>query len=120
MPRDAPDFPTQDHFRVYGSDAVKIQALAKQTPEWSNKLDDALPYIGAQVVWAVRQEMAQRLEDVMARRPRSLLLDAQRSMAAANLAATIMAKELGRDQNWVATELDAYRELAMGYMAESI
>ena len=120
MPRDAPDFPTQDHFRVYGSDAVKIQALAKQTPEWSNKLDDALPYIGAQVVWAVRQEMAQRLEDVMARRTRSLLLDARRSIAAANLAATIMAKELGRDQNWVATELDAYRELAMGYMAESV
>ncbi len=37
----------------------------------------ALPYTGAEVVWAVRAEMAQTVEDVLARRTRALFLNAR-------------------------------------------
>jgi glycerol-3-phosphate dehydrogenase len=40
-------------------------------------LDPALPYTGAEVVWAARQEMARTVEDVLARRTRALFLNAK-------------------------------------------
>jgi glycerol-3-phosphate dehydrogenase len=35
-----------------------------------------LPYIAAQVVWAVHEEMARTVEDVLARRTRALFFNA--------------------------------------------
>ena len=43
---------------VYGSDAPAIQDLMRATPSLAAPLHPALPYTGAEVVWAVRNEMA--------------------------------------------------------------
>ena len=55
------------------------------------------PHTAAEVVWAVRHEMARTVEDVLARRLRLLFLDARNAMAAAPVVAAIMRKELHRD-----------------------
>jgi len=68
------------------------------------------------VVWAARDEMARTLEDVLARRTRSLLLDARASAEAAPEAALLLARELGRDGAWAALQTEAYRRLAAGYL----
>ena len=60
--------------RVYGADAPAIQEIARKEPALAEKLHPELPYIGAEVVWAVHEEMARTVEDVLSRRTRALLL----------------------------------------------
>jgi hypothetical protein len=44
--------------RVCGADAPALQEIARQEPALAEKIHPELPYIGAEVVWAVRSEMA--------------------------------------------------------------
>ena len=68
---------------------LKIKAMAKENPAWKEMLDTRLPYIGAEVVWATRHEMARTVEDVLARRLRALFLDARAAMDMAPAVARI-------------------------------
>ena len=123
--RDSEDFRADDplccdeHLRCYGTDAAKIREIAEERPEFAEKLHEKLPYIGAEVAWAVRHEMARKVEDALARRTRSLVLDARSSSEAAATTATIMATELGRDATWVKQEVEDYQQLASGYVLAS-
>ena len=101
----------------YGSDALAIQNLA-QTQALGAKLHPDLPYIEAEVVWAVREEMARTVEDVLARRIRALFLNAKAALAAAPRVAALMAAELGMDANWQEAQLGAFREVAQGYVID--
>ena len=58
-----------------------VQELEQSDPAWAEPLDRALPYTGAEVIWAVRHELALTLEDVLARRTRALFLNAQAASA---------------------------------------
>ena len=66
-----------DHMYVYGSDEPKILRLIEQEPALGEKLSQKFGYTLAEVVWAVREEMAITLEDVLARRVRMLFVDAR-------------------------------------------
>lgn len=104
------------HLYVYGSDVPKIKTLISQVPEWGEKLHANLPYLKAEVVWAVREEMARNVEDVLARRTRALLLDARASIEIAPVVASIMAKELGFTPEWEEEQIRYYSEFARGYI----
>jgi glycerol-3-phosphate dehydrogenase len=97
---------------VYGTDAEEIGKL----PGAQRKLHPALEITEAQVRWAVREELARTVEDVLSRRSRALLLDARASIAAAPEVAEIIAAELGSDDKWSQNQVDAYRKLASGYL----
>jgi glycerol-3-phosphate dehydrogenase len=103
-------------WNVYGSDVNKIQALAEGDPSLARKLSEGWPYTRAEVVWAVRQEMARTVEDVLARRFRILFLDAQAALDLAPQVAEIMREELGKDASWIKTQLSAFEKLAFGYL----
>lgn len=68
-----------DHMYVYGSDEPKILDLIKQQPELGEKLSPKYGYTYAEVLWAVREEMAMTVEDVLSRRVRLLLRRCPRS-----------------------------------------
>jgi glycerol-3-phosphate dehydrogenase len=104
------------HLLVYGSDLPKIWAMIGQYPELGKKLHPELPYLKAEVVWAVREEMARTVEDVLARRTRALLLDARASIAIAPEVAAIMAGELGYRSKWQKEQVLQYIEFANGYI----
>jgi glycerol-3-phosphate dehydrogenase len=106
----------RDPLHVYGSDAVYIKKMMRADPSLAETLHPELPYTRAEVVWAVREEMARTVEDVMARRTRALLLDARASIATAPETARIMAAELGRDAAWIEDQVAAYTVLAEGYL----
>ena len=72
----------------------------------------------AEVVWAVREEMAMTLEDVLARRVRMLFVDAREAMAAAPKVAAVIARELGRDKAWEEEQVKNFTELAKSYIFE--
>jgi glycerol-3-phosphate dehydrogenase len=100
---------------VYGADAGEIRVLAKD-PALAKQLHPELPYIAAEVVWAARAEMARSVEDVLARRTRSLFLNARAAVAMAEPAARLLAAELGRDEAWAKAQVAEFRELAKQYM----
>ncbi len=102
--------------RVYGADAAAIKELADAEPALAEKLHPELPYIAAEVVWAVRQEMARTVEDVLARRTRALLLGARASIEAAPKVAELIARELGADEAWKRTSVANFEAVAQGYV----
>ncbi|SHM54393.1 glycerol-3-phosphate dehydrogenase [Cyclobacterium lianum] len=104
------------HLRWYGSDAARIRALQQQNPDWAHPLLEPYPYTGAEVVWAVREEMAQKIEDFLSRRSRVLLLDAKAAMHMAPKVAALMAEELSKDEDWIRKELEDFYKLAKKYL----
>jgi glycerol-3-phosphate dehydrogenase len=104
------------HLWMYGSDASLVRQLEESDAAWAEPLDSELPYTGAEVVWAVRQEMARTLEDVLARRTRALFLNAPAALRMAPRAVELMARELGRDQRWQAEQLRSFGETARNYL----
>jgi len=64
----------------------------------------------------VREEMAQHLEDILARRTRMLFLDAEAAVEMAEPTAAIMQEETGKDDAWKNQEVEAFKAVARGYI----
>ena len=101
---------------VYGTDAEKIRNIMREDPALAKKLHPDLSYLAAEIVWAVRFEMAQTLEDALARRTRALFLNARAAIEMAPDVARIMAKELGKTDEWAAQQVEEFEALAAGYL----
>ena len=93
----------------------RCRPSAVAEPELGHRLDDALPYTGAEVAWAARTEMARTVEDVLARRTRALFLNAKAAARMAPAVAAIVARELGRDEAWQRREIASFVQLARSY-----
>src|SRR5690606_2132263 len=79
-------------------------------------LHPRLPYLAAEIVWAVREELARTLDDVLSRRTRALFLDARASMEIAPKVAELMAAELRLDEGWQRAEVERFLTHARGYL----
>ena len=101
--------------QVYGADAEKVRAIADAAPELGVRLHAELPYVGAEVVWAAREEMARTVEDVLARHTRALFLNARAATGMAEPVARLLAAELGRDEAWIGRQVEQFTELAGQY-----
>lgn len=112
------DVDRTDHLYVYGSDGEKIAAMADENPGWGEKLHAQLDYTQAEVIWAVRHEMARTIEDVLARRVRILFLDARAAIEVAPLVARLLASELGKNEAWEKEQIQSFTQLANGYLLE--
>ncbi len=104
---------------LYGADAPHLEALMEEHPELGDPLDERLPICGAQVVWAARHEMARTVEDVLARRTRCLLLDAEASIEVAPRVAELMAEERDLPASWAESQVQAYKDVAANYLMPS-
>lgn len=104
------------HLSVYGSDAPAIKKLMEKEAELGKKLHPDYPHTAAEVVWIVRNEMAMKVEDVLARRLRMLFLDAKAATEMAAEVASILQKELGHDEDWKNKEISEFKALAENYL----
>jgi glycerol-3-phosphate dehydrogenase len=102
----------------FGSDAPKIHRLIEANRSLGAPLHPALPYCGAEVVWAVREEMARTVEDVLARRTRALFLNARAAIAMAPRVAELMAKELGLEAAWCSKAIREFESVAAGCLVK--
>lgn len=100
---------------VYGSEHILLQQLSEERPELNERLDPQLPYCGTHVVFAARCELAVTVEDVLSRRTRALLLDAQAAVNAAPTVARLLAAELNRDEAWITSQVQSFTQLAARY-----
>jgi glycerol-3-phosphate dehydrogenase len=105
-----------DPYEMYGSDALSLKKMAEENQGWEKPLHPNLPYGTTEVIWAARNEMAQTVEDVLARRTRALLLDARASIKMAKPVAELLAKELCHNEEWIEQQVKEYTELAKGYL----
>ena len=76
----------------------------------------AVPYTRGDIIRAVRDEMAQTLEDMLARRTRALFLNARVAVEIAPDVANLMAPELGTDETWVADQIVKFKDLVEQFL----
>ena len=104
---------------VYGSDRVGIEEIAHKQSDLEQRIHKALPIIGAQVLWAVRHEMARTPDDVLSRRTRALFLNAHAAIEMAPTVARLMAAELGKDESWQSRQVKSFNEIADGFLVKT-
>lgn len=79
----------------YGVCAAAVWELAEKEPDLARPLVEGLTPIRAEVAFAVREEMAATIEDVLARRTGLQIHGWREAMRAAPSAAELLARELG-------------------------
>jgi glycerol-3-phosphate dehydrogenase len=104
------------HLNLYGSDQDAIQKLIMELPKLGEKLHKQLPNTKAEIVWAIRYEMARTIEDILARRVRVLFLDAKAAIEIAPEVAEILAKELTKDKLWQEQQIKEFTSIANQYV----
>jgi len=102
-------------FYFYGSDEEAILQLSEEK-ELGDLVSEKLHVMKAQVVWAVKFEMARTVEDFLARRTRCQLLDAKESVKMAPKVAKIMAGELGKNEAWEQEQIKDYVDVTANYI----
>jgi glycerol-3-phosphate dehydrogenase len=105
-----------ERLHIYGDHFIDIKKLISEKPELGMPLDPRLPYTRAEIIWICRNEMPLKIEDILARRTRSLFLDARASAEIAGDVAGIMANEFGYDLNWQKEQVKSYHELVKNYI----
>ncbi|MFZ9482698.1 MAG: glycerol-3-phosphate dehydrogenase/oxidase, partial [Ilumatobacteraceae bacterium] len=108
----------------YGTLAAEVRALVDARPELGEPLVPGLPYLRAEAVYSVHNEMALSLDDVLTRRTRARLLDRPAAMAAAPAVARLLAAELGWDDAEVDRQVAEFvalcdDEIRAGQVSES-
>jgi glycerol-3-phosphate dehydrogenase len=100
---------TGEHLaRAYGEDAEGVLALARSNPLLAARLMEGHPYVWAEVLHAVRAEMALTLEDMLIRRLHLFYEAADGGLSIAEAVAGRMAAEPGI--GWTDDEVDAQVE----------
>jgi glycerol-3-phosphate dehydrogenase len=94
----------------YGTEMKAVAALTDRRPELRDPVVEGLPYIGAELLYAAREEMAQTLDDVLSRRTRARIQRAHAAMAAAPTAAALLAPEMGWDERAAADQVSDFVE----------
>ena len=101
---------------AYGTDLPQLQQLEHDQPRLAKVLSADLGITAAQVIWAARHEMAQTVEDVLARRTRALFLDARAAVVMAPEVAALLAEELGRNAEWCEMQVEEFNQVAKNYL----
>jgi glycerol-3-phosphate dehydrogenase len=88
--------------RTYGDQAEQVAKLAQKG--YGARLVENHPVLEAEILYAARYELAERVIDVLARRTPLALLDTEAAKQAAPRVLEIMAEELGWDEQRCAEE----------------
>jgi glycerol-3-phosphate dehydrogenase len=102
--------------RIYGDKYSGIESIISKDLSAGLPMHKDLPLTRAEVIWICKNEMPVNLDDILARRTRSIILNARASAEIAPEVARIMAEQLGLDNDWVKAQLDLYNKLIIKYL----
>jgi glycerol-3-phosphate dehydrogenase len=103
------DLPLVEHLLSrYGSAATELIELTAEMPELAEPIPGAAGYLRAEAVYAVTDEGALRLEDILTRRTRISIEEPDRGLAAAPEVAKLVAPLLDWDTDRVRAEVESY------------
>jgi glycerol-3-phosphate dehydrogenase len=94
----------------YGTEAEAVREIARGRPELLEPVVDGLPYTGAELLYAVREEMALTLDDLLARRTRASIQRAHATLNAAADVASLVAEDLGWSESEAKTAAAQFSE----------
>ena len=111
-------------YQRFGSEAQTIQQLIAGDASLAEPLIIGLPYLRAEVIFAIRFEMARTLDDILSRRTRARIINRPASLASARAVAKLMASELQWDDAEVERQVANYvdscaKEAAAGEVSEA-
>lgn len=98
----------------YGSEAAVIEEIQNATANYE-LIHPLLPYFQAEIIYHIRHEQAKTIEDILARRTRALYLNAQAAVESAQVVANIFKTECNYSQEWVDTQIMAFKAFAASY-----
>ncbi len=113
---DREDAASKDPRAYYGTDLRAIQEIESASPELGEPLCESQPNRKSEVIWAVRNEMARSVEDVLARRTRILFLDVRAALEVAPEVARLMAAEMRHDEAWCDGQIQSFQTVAQHYI----
>ncbi len=93
----------------YGAEAPGVLSLVAEQPELGRRLVEDQPYLAAEIVYGIRHEGAQRLDDVLQRRTRLALEAPDGAASSAPAVADLLAAELGWDEETRRRAVETYR-----------
>lgn len=92
-----------------------INAILEEDANNSKQLHENFNYIIADILYAIRFELAETVEDILARRTRLLFLNASAAIELAPLVADIMAREMDKDEDWKTNQVEQFIQVARKY-----
>lgn len=101
---------TEHLVNTYGSDCLTILALTQEQPALRRRIIPDLPYLYAEIPYAVHHEMACTLSDLLIRRMRLIHEDKTQGLAYAEAIAQLMAQELAWPPAEIAAQIATYRQ----------
>ena len=96
----------------YGDEVATVLDVISERPDLAERLSPSLPFLAGEAVYAARYEMATTVEDVLSRRMRALILDADAATSAAPRVAELLAAGFGWDQARIDSEVARFTSLA--------
>ncbi len=92
----------------FGTNAGHVLALIKTDSRLRSPIVSGFPALRAEVIYCAREEMAQTIEDVLARRLGLQMYDWRAAIAAAEIVADLLAKELDWSSERKSREISGY------------
>jgi glycerol-3-phosphate dehydrogenase len=94
---------------TYGARVDRVLALATADASLGRRLDPELPYVAAELLFAIRSDLACEVEDVLRRRVPLALHSRTHGLDVAEETATLLARERGWSDQRRTQSLDQYR-----------
>jgi glycerol-3-phosphate dehydrogenase len=102
----------------FGVRALELLELLKENPEWRRRVTERAPAIQAELVYSIRFEMAETIEDLLARRSGVQMYGWKEALAAAPVAGAFLAREKGWDAAEEAGARTEYARKIRGLLSE--
>lgn len=104
-----------DPRQAYGSDLLNIESLILHDQTLAKKIHLDLPYLWADLAWSIDHEMALTTEDLLSRRTRSLLLDADAAQSISLKVSEFLAHRLGKPASYAKLVHQQFLETSSHY-----
>lgn len=105
--------------KKYGSRATLVADLTVGESNLKERLSASYPYIQAEIIYTVRNEMVVTPRDFLARRIRLEITDWQETLRCLPVVAKLMARELGWDENEMQRQIEDYSLQLKQFMADA-
>jgi glycerol-3-phosphate dehydrogenase len=102
----------------FGTRALGVVELLNQNSAWKERVAPGLPPIEAEMVFCIRNEMAETIEDLLARRTGVQMYGWRAALQAAPVTGKILAREKGWDANRESSAVKEYSAKVRGYLRE--
>ena len=102
----------------FGTRALEVRKLLRENPKWKERIAPELPAIQAEIVYCIRNEMAETIEDLLARRTGAQMYGWKAALKAAPVVGALLAQEKNWDSSKEAAAVQEYSTKITRFLQE--